>query len=70
MAWMSLASKLTLGGGVLLLIDSFPSRQKVCLTWAAPSGLANVGSICAKATAWEATPAFWVASSWRCWPSC
>ena len=51
MASMSLASKLALGGSVLLLIDSFLSWQKVCFD----SGLGlitGLGSVCFKRNAW------------------
>lgn len=58
MASMSLASKLTLGGGVLLLIDSFLSWQKQCFDLGGLSALAGVGSVCGKATAWGGNGSF------------
>jgi hypothetical protein len=58
MASMSLASKLVLGGGVLLLIDSFLPWQKACVDFGALSGLTGVDSFCGKFNAWQGNAAF------------
>ncbi len=51
MSKMSIASKIILGAGVLLLIDSFLSWQKVCVSDVL-GGIAGVGDFCVKANAW------------------
>jgi len=51
MSKMSMATKIILGAGILLLIDSFLSWQKVCASDILGS-LGGLGDICAKANAW------------------
>lgn len=51
MSKMSLASKIIMGAGILLLIDSFLSWQKVCVSDVL-GGLSGVGDFCVKANAW------------------
>lgn len=51
MSKMSIASKIIMGAGILLLIDSFLSWQKVCVSDVL-GGLADVGDFCVKANAW------------------
>lgn len=51
MANMSMASKIILGGGILLLIDSFLSWQKVCVSDVL-GGLGGISDFCVKANAW------------------
>ncbi|MEO8422946.1 MAG: hypothetical protein ABI595_03430 [Actinomycetota bacterium] len=52
MSKLSLASKILLGAGILLLIDSFLSWQKVCVSDVL-GDLADVGDFCVKANAWS-----------------
>ena len=53
MSKMSTASKILLGAGILLLLDSFIlSWQKACADLGGLSGLAGVGNFCVKFTAW------------------
>jgi hypothetical protein len=54
MASMSLASKLTMGGGILLLIDSFLPWQQAC----ADLGELGLGNFCVKRNAWGGDAAF------------
>jgi hypothetical protein len=54
MSKMSTASKILLGAGILLFLDSFIlSWQKVCVDFGGLTGLAGAGSVCAKANAWS-----------------
>jgi len=53
MSKLTTGSWILLGGGVLLLLDSFIfSWQKVCLDLGDLGGLAGVGGLCAKASMW------------------
>ncbi len=52
MASMATATKIVLVGGILLLVDSFLSWQKVCVD-AGP-----IGNFCGKATAWGGDGSF------------
>jgi hypothetical protein len=53
MSKMSTASKILLGAGILLLLDSFLlSWQKACADFGGLSGLAGVGNFCVKFSAW------------------
>jgi hypothetical protein len=53
MSKMSTASKILLGAGILLLLDSFIlSWQKACADLGGLSGLAGVGNFCVKFSAW------------------
>lgn len=51
MSKMSIASKIIMGAGILLLIDSFLSWQKVCASDIL-GGIAGVSDFCVKANAW------------------
>lgn len=55
MSKMSMADKIVLGGGILLLLDSFLSWQKVCVSF---GGLAGLGNVCGKANAWGGNGGF------------
>jgi hypothetical protein len=57
MSKMSIASKIITGAGILLLVDSFLSWQKVCASDIL-GDLAGVGDICAKANAWGGSGSF------------
>lgn len=52
MANMSMASKIILGGGILLLIDSFLQWQRVCF------GIVGLGSQCGGLNAWSGSGSF------------
>jgi hypothetical protein len=54
MSKMSTASKIILGGGVLLLIDSFLRWQEVCIDL----GVLGGGSVCGGASAWGGNGSF------------
>ncbi len=54
---MSMATKITLVGGILLLVDSFLSWQKVCASDVL-GDLGGFGDICAKANAWGGSGGF------------
>ena len=55
MSKMSMADKIVLGGGILLLLDSFLSWQKVCVSF---DGVAGLGDVCGKANAWGGNGGF------------
>jgi hypothetical protein len=50
MSKMSLASKLIMGAGILLLIDSFLDWQRVCFDF---GGVAGLGKSCGGVNAWS-----------------
>lgn len=52
MANMSMASKIVLGGGILLLIDSFLQWQRVCFDFG------GIGGGCAGLNAWSGSGSF------------
>ncbi len=52
MSKMTTATKIMLGGGILLLIDSFLAWQKVC------AGIEGIVNICASASMWGGDGAF------------
>ena len=64
MSKMSIASKIIMGAGILLLIDSFLSWQKVCASDIL-GDIAGVGDICASANAWGGSGGL-ADSSWAC----
>lgn len=51
MSKMSMASKIIMGAGILLLVDSFLSWQKVCASDVL-GGLGGIADFCVKANAW------------------
>ncbi len=57
MSKMSMADKIVLGGGILLLLDSFLSWQKVCVSDIV-GGLAGLPNFCGKANAWGGNGGF------------
>lgn len=50
MSKMSIASKIIMGGGILLLIDSFLDWQRVCFDF---GGVAGLGNSCGGVNAWS-----------------
>jgi hypothetical protein len=57
MSKMSMADKIVLGGGILLLLDSFLSWQKVCVSDIL-GGLGGGADFCGKANAWGGNGGF------------
>jgi hypothetical protein len=57
MSKMSMAGKIVLGGGILLLIDSFLSWQKVCVSDIVGTAVGGF-NFCAKASAWGGNGGF------------
>lgn len=54
MANMSMASKIILGGGILLLIDSFLQWQRVCFD----PGISGLGNQCGGFNSWSGSGSF------------
>ena len=57
MSKLTTADKLVLGGGILLLLDSFLSWQKVCVSDLV-GGLGGLANFCGKANAWGGSGSF------------
>lgn len=57
MSKLTTADKLVLGGGILLLLDSFLSWQKVCVSDLVGS-LGGLANFCGKANAWGGNGSF------------
>jgi hypothetical protein len=55
MSKLSIASKILLGAGILLLIDSFLQWQRYCIDF---GGVAGLGNTCAGVSAWSGSGSF------------
>ncbi|MGZ5213760.1 MAG: hypothetical protein ACXWEJ_03645 [Actinomycetota bacterium] len=55
MSKMSIASKIIMGAGILLLIDSFLQWQRVCFDF---GGVAGLGNSCGGVNAWSGSGSF------------
>jgi hypothetical protein len=55
MSKLSIASKILLGAGILLLIDSFLQWQRVCIDF---GGVAGLGNTCGGVNAWSGSGSF------------
>ena len=55
MSKMSMASKIIMGAGILLLIDSFLKWQKICIDF---GGLGGLGKTCPGVNAWSGSGSF------------